>query len=108
VLALPSTNWTETFGMVQIEAMLCGTPVVASDLPGVREPVEVTGFGKLAGAGSVVDLAASLSEVLSCPERYTASAETVRALYGLDATIDAYERAYAGSTHAPRTLEPAS
>ena len=34
VLVFPSLNSTEAFGMVQIEAMIQGTPVVASDLPG--------------------------------------------------------------------------
>jgi len=35
-LVVPSLNSTETFGLVQVEAMLCGTPSIASDLPGVR------------------------------------------------------------------------
>lgn len=47
VLALPSINSTEAFGMVQVEAMLCGVPVVASALPGVRVPVTLTGMGTL-------------------------------------------------------------
>ncbi len=47
VLVLPSINSTESFGMVQIESMICGTPVIASDLPGVRQPVESTGMGKI-------------------------------------------------------------
>ena len=42
-----SLNATESFGIVQIEAMAQGTPVVASDLPGVRQPVLQTGLGKL-------------------------------------------------------------
>ena len=57
VLVLPSINSTESFGMVQVEAMTCGTPAVASDLPGVRCPVRETGMGRIvpprecAGAG---------------------------------------------------------
>jgi len=47
VLVLPSINTTEAFGMVQVEAMLLGIPVVASDLPGVRVPIKMTGMGDI-------------------------------------------------------------
>ena len=51
VLVLPSINSTESFGLVQVEAMLRGVPVVASDLPGVRQPVRMTGMGEIAPIG---------------------------------------------------------
>jgi len=53
VIVLPS-NPPESFGMVLIEAMACGRPVIASNLPGVRTVVE--GAGKLVNPGDVNDL----------------------------------------------------
>lgn len=64
VLALPSLDSTEAFGMVQVEAMSCGTPVVASDLPGVREPVRMTGMGLLVPPANPGALAVALLQVL--------------------------------------------
>ena len=67
VMAFPSVNRTEAFGMVQVEAMGCGTPVVASDLPGVRTPVTVTGMGLLVPPGDPQALAEALIQVLRAP-----------------------------------------
>lgn len=63
-LVLPSTNNLETFGLVQAEAMVVGCPVVASDLPGVRIPVRLTGMGEIAKVGDRKDLAEKINMVL--------------------------------------------
>jgi glycosyltransferase involved in cell wall biosynthesis len=68
VLALPSVEALEAYGMVQVEAMLCGTPVVASALPGVREVVGRTGMGLTVAPGDVDALAAALDRVLADPQ----------------------------------------
>jgi glycosyltransferase involved in cell wall biosynthesis len=72
VLVLPSINATESFGMTQAEAMLAGTPVVATNLPGVREPIDVTGLGLLVPPRDSARLADGIVEVLRHRERYAA------------------------------------
>jgi glycosyltransferase involved in cell wall biosynthesis len=70
VLALPSVNRTESFGLVQVEALRCGVPVVASDLPGVRTVVSGTGAGLLVSPGDAGALATALAHVLEDPARF--------------------------------------
>lgn len=63
-LVLPSTGLSESFGIVQLEAHACGTPVVSSDLPGVSE-VNLDGVsGLLARPGDPDDLARKLDLLL--------------------------------------------
>ncbi len=63
VLLLPSIDPLESFGMVQVEAMCCGTPVVASNLPGVNEVIGKTGFGRLARPRDPEDIARQIELV---------------------------------------------
>lgn len=65
VFVLPSTNSFEAFGIVQVEAMTAGTPVVASNLPGVRTIIERTGFGEVAPVGDPVGLAGAIERALT-------------------------------------------
>ncbi len=54
--ALPSINRSEAFGIVLLEAMACGKPVVGSSLPGVRTVVEDRVNGLLVRPGDSGDL----------------------------------------------------
>lgn len=69
-LVLPSTNNLETFGIVQAEAMKCGVPVVASNLPGVRVPVQMTGMGEICEIKDANDLAKKINLVLKNGKKY--------------------------------------
>lgn len=94
VLALPSTNATESFGMIQVEAMKAGLPVVASDLPGVREPVRRTAMGEIARTNDPESLAAALLRVLEDPARYKSRTAAAREAFSVDDTLSRYEAAY--------------
>ena len=70
LLVLPSINRTEAFGMVQAEAMILGTPVVASNLPGVRVPIGLTKMGILVEPKNSADLAEAIKKILKNREKY--------------------------------------
>ena len=91
VLVLPSLNSTEAFGLVQIEAMMHGVPVVASNLPGVRQPVKMTGMGEIAAVGDADDLARALIRVLSHPENYRGDPDAIREQFSPARVAQAYE-----------------
>jgi glycosyltransferase involved in cell wall biosynthesis len=91
VLLLPSVNTTESFGIVQVESMLAGTPVVASALPGVSEPIERTGMGALVPPGDTNALVQTCLAVLDDLDAYTVPRSRIEEVYGLERTIDDYE-----------------
>ena len=92
VLALPSDS--ECFALVQVEAMLCGTPVVMTDTPGGRVPVEVTGMGKLARAGDWRSFGEALVAVLREPARYQRPRAQIEQAFSFPDTVDRYERLF--------------
>ena len=91
-LVVPSVNSTESFGLVQVEAMLCGTPVVASALPGVREVIRQTGMGEVVAVRDPAALAGAICRVLERPDAYRRPREEIARIYDLDATIASYEK----------------
>jgi glycosyltransferase involved in cell wall biosynthesis len=90
VTVLPSLNSTESFGLVQIESMLCGTPVVASDLPGVRPPVQSTGMGRIVPRRDAPALAHAVLEVLDHREEMRVDPSVLRSTYSPDAVAAKY------------------
>lgn len=70
LFVLPSINAYEAFGMVQLEAMSCGTRVVATDLPGVRQCVLRTQNGTIVPPRDAQALAAAIcAELARAPGR---------------------------------------
>ncbi|MFQ5342180.1 MAG: glycosyltransferase [Anaerolineae bacterium] len=94
LLVLPSINSTESFGLVQVEAMLCGTPVVASNLPGVRQPVRMTGMGEIAPIRDSEALAEAMLKVLTRPESYLRPREEIARIFDMNRTLSDYERLF--------------
>jgi glycosyltransferase involved in cell wall biosynthesis len=91
VVVLPSWNATESFGLVQVEAMLCGTPVVASDLPGVRVPTQTTGMGLTFPPRDSRALAQAILRVLAERPAFCRPREWVAQHYNTERTAAAYE-----------------
>ncbi len=92
VVVLPSD--TECFALVQVEAMLCGTPMVMTNIPGGRVPVTVTGMGKLATQGDWQSIGEATVEVLDNRDKYVKSREEIREIFSFERTVNHYEAVF--------------
>lgn len=63
LFVLPSIDKSEAFGIVSAESLACGTPILVSDLPGVRTVAE-GGVGSTFVTGDVEALSLRLKEML--------------------------------------------
>src|SRR5262249_18129211 len=76
----------EIFGLVPLEALLSGTPVVVANDSGCGEVITATGGGAIVPVGDVDALTRAIAAVLADPARWRAEAccasTRVRALYG--------------------------
>ena len=91
VIVVPSLNSTESFGLVQVEAMLCGTPSIASDLPGVRQPVLQTGMGKVVPVGDSEALAQAIIDVVDNRDDYVRPRQEIVERWNRERTAAEYE-----------------
>lgn len=106
VTVLPSVNSQEAFGITLLESMACGTPVVASDLPGVATVAGVGGL--VAPPRTPSALGARIRDVLDGAEvpRGRALADRVRRLFSWHAVtgrmLEVYRVATGGRPAAVR------
>jgi glycosyltransferase involved in cell wall biosynthesis len=88
----------EIFGLVPLEALLCGTPVVVAGDSGCGELIRSTGGGLVVAAGDAGALANGLTELLARPEHWrreaNAAAERVRTRFGSDVVAARLEEIY--------------
>jgi glycosyltransferase involved in cell wall biosynthesis len=89
VFVLPSR--TDCFAIVQVEALLSGTPLVTSDIPGAREVVRVTGAGTLVPAGDPGGIADGIVRVLDDPDHYRPEAKAIRETFDPEHSVAEYE-----------------
>jgi glycosyltransferase involved in cell wall biosynthesis len=68
----------EPFGMVIIEAMMAGRPVIASDLPGPRESVVNDDCGFLVPYGDYVEISKIITELITKPALADKISESAR------------------------------
>ncbi|KKS97735.1 MAG: group 1 glycosyl transferase [Candidatus Gottesmanbacteria bacterium GW2011_GWA2_43_14] len=92
ILVLPSVNSTESFGMVQVEAMMMGVPVVVSDLPGVRQPVIITGMGVVVPPKNAARLASAIAETVRHKSKFIKPKALINEIFAVEKTVHFYRR----------------
>ncbi len=91
---LPSLNSTEAFGLVQIEAMMNRVPCVASNLPGVRRPVQMHQMGEVVPIGDPAALGEAINNILTNPQAYQRDPEEIASHYVPDQVALEYEQLF--------------
>lgn len=96
LLLLPSAS--ESFGLVALEAMAAGVPVVATRAGGIPEVVEDDVTGHLGEVGDVEAMADAAVSILSDDRRWVRMSNAARQVaverFGADVIVPQYERYY--------------
>ena len=96
VMVYPAEH--EIFGLVPLESLLAGTPVIVADDSGCGEVIRATGGGQVIPRGDAGRLARAIDTVLDDPVAWRRAAADaavrVRAAYGGDVVCTALEQLY--------------
>jgi glycosyltransferase involved in cell wall biosynthesis len=97
VVVYPSRD--EIFGLVPLEALLCGTPVVVCGDSGCGEVIGKVGGGLIVPPGEPSTLSQAIRLILDEPSQWRsladAAATRARSLFGADVVCEALEHVYA-------------
>ena len=80
--------------MVQVEAMLSGCSVVASDLPGVRIPIKLTGMGKMVEIKNSRILGQTITGILKNKKEYIKPKSEIEKIFNYQKTIRTYNQLF--------------
>jgi glycosyltransferase involved in cell wall biosynthesis len=112
VTVLPSVTGQEAFGIALVESMACGTPVIASSLPGVADVARLGGL--VAQTGDAQSLANQLSAALdgAALPQGPPLAKRIHASFSWDAVtdrvVDVYREILERRAGGPRPAEVTS
>ncbi|KFC70684.1 Glycosyl transferase group 1 [Devosia sp. LC5] len=96
IYLFPST-W-ESFGLAGVEAAMLGLPILAADLPVLREvlaPAATLGLAVFHASNGATQLAATAKAMLAqpaSPQQRTASATAMQSRHGIEPMVEAYCR----------------
>jgi glycosyltransferase involved in cell wall biosynthesis len=94
LLVLPSL--AEGFGLVLIEAMAAGVPVIATDVPGIRDVVQHETTGLLVAASDANALAAAIRRLVEDPQLRAKlirnASELVRTKFNWETVLPQYDQ----------------
>ncbi|MFL6197739.1 MAG: glycosyltransferase family 4 protein [Thermoanaerobaculia bacterium] len=98
VFALPSTDIREGFGLVLLEAMACGRPVLTTPIVGMAADIEQRGAGVLVAPNDPVALAEALRSLEDLPAMGRRARQLVEERYTWERAADDYEELFRSLT----------
>jgi len=89
---------SDCFPSTQIEAILCGTPVVCTNIPGAREVVRKTNMGIIVAKNNPKTLAKGIISVIKQGKReYNSALKRAQKMFDYQKSVDLYEKIFIDS-----------